>query len=243
MSPITRYQHGQPLDFTPTILPRELFSERPICTLGYKRLVLCIAGGEESNRYAEITTPRMKEYAIRCGALFVLKTDDLAPDYKVWNKYRVTTLAANFEQTLLLDTDVIVSRAAPDIFDLCRDDFGVVDARPDMNMSLLAEAEAIFDHTGLILPPRLLNGGVIHFPRHGLKHYRPTYVVRHWCYDQWYLSYYLHYHRLPTVWLSDAWNTLPTSPRYRTPYLSYMMHAAGVHDRVEHLKYLDTLVP
>jgi len=239
-----RYKSGQPLDFTPVRLPPALFSEDPIVPQhGHERLVICIAGGLAACQQASISSPRMSEYARRCNAQFALMTSDLSPDFKVWNKYRVSTLAKRFKQTLLLDVDVMVSREAPDIFELCGNTVGVVDARPHMNESLLEEAKAYFREIATPLPTRLLNGGIIHFSYASLSTYIPPLVRRHWCHDQWRLSCILSQNCLKTTWLGDEWNTLPVSPRYNTPQHSYMMHAAGVADRVEHLRYLDLLMP
>ncbi len=233
------------LDFNPAILPPILSSEDPIVPdLGERtRLVLCISGGEESDRQAEFTTPRMAEYAARCNAQFVWITTDLSPKNPVWNKYRVSQLAQNFKQTLFLDTDVLVSRTAPDLFDICGDTLGVVNLVPNTSETMLGVARALFAFYGTPCPAKLLNGGVIHFPKSSLPYYTPKTLLRHWCYDQWRFSGVIEACNLPTTWLPDQWNTTPVSPRYTRPQESYFIHAAGVANRVEHLRYLDLIVP
>lgn len=79
--------------------------------------IITLAVGQRALDVHAITGPQMAAYAERIGADFHAITDDQHPAYPLANKFRLQTLAANYERVLYLDSDVWVRASAPSIFD------------------------------------------------------------------------------------------------------------------------------
>lgn len=79
--------------------------------------IFTLAVGPNSLDQHAITGPQMAAYASRVGADFHAITDDQHPAYPLANKFRLKTLAANYERVLFLDADVWVRSTAPNVFE------------------------------------------------------------------------------------------------------------------------------
>jgi len=82
-----------------------------------KLAVITLAVGQKSLNQHALTGPQMAAYAERCDADYHVITDDQHPSYPLANKFRLKTLAENYERVLFLDADVWVRSSAPNIFE------------------------------------------------------------------------------------------------------------------------------
>jgi hypothetical protein len=92
-----------------------LAPEKPLTPVN-NLAVITLAIGQKAIDIHAITGVFMEAYAKRCGADYHVISDDQSPRYPLANKFRLETLAANYERTLFLDADVLVKSDAPDIF-------------------------------------------------------------------------------------------------------------------------------
>jgi hypothetical protein len=65
-----------------------------------------------------ISGPRMEAYARRCGADFVVLTENPYPNHPVTAKWGVGRALDHYERVAFLDADTLVSAEAPNLFDL-----------------------------------------------------------------------------------------------------------------------------
>lgn len=81
------------------------------------RCVLVVAPNEKPQLELEITGDRIKKYAAKCDADFLVI--DKLPDvgHPCAYKHVLTQVAPLYEQTLVVDTDIIVKDCAPVVFD------------------------------------------------------------------------------------------------------------------------------
>ena len=82
-----------------------------------RNAVVTLAIGDKFQRLGELTHPWMRRYAERLGADFVIldRADPEAP-HVVFTKGRLHQLLDRYERVVFLDTDILVSPRAPDLF-------------------------------------------------------------------------------------------------------------------------------
>ncbi|MFX0099299.1 MAG: glycosyltransferase [Candidatus Hodarchaeota archaeon] len=88
-----------------------------------KRAVVTLCIGETAERYAEFTHQPMKEYAKRLNADFIVYNKQVvnfkeAKNFNplLFEKYQVHDTLGTYDRVLFLDTDILVTPNAPDIF-------------------------------------------------------------------------------------------------------------------------------
>jgi rRNA maturation protein Nop10 len=79
--------------------------------------IITIAAGQKALDVLELTRPSMERYAERVGADFHVVTDNKEPRYAIGNKFRLKSLAQNYERVLFLDSDVWIRNVADNLFD------------------------------------------------------------------------------------------------------------------------------
>jgi len=168
---------------------------------------------DDHSQVLEITLPMMQAYARRVGAeLFVIESN-MRPEYPMANKWRVANYARNFEQTLYVDSDVLIMPGAPDIFAAVPQGFAARDERPDYvarpdwyigEMSDLFKSQSVSHEL-----VRCANGGVLLMSEDTCSIYEEPPSKPYpqlWCTDQYWLSYRLETTDKPVTWLDDRWN-------------------------------------
>jgi len=102
--------------------PQQSLDDAKACWLGIAprtkpRLVITIATGAKFVELLGYTRPLMEAYAARCNADFIALTNQ---QYDQWQreKFRVYEFAQQYEQTLFLDSDVVIRPDCPDLFSL-----------------------------------------------------------------------------------------------------------------------------
>ena len=89
-----------------------------------KYLITTLVIGEEIEKLAELTVPRMQRYAERVDADFIIMgksdiSDRLSPYYE---KTQIYSYLDQYEQVLFIDTDILITPDAPDLFEICPKD-------------------------------------------------------------------------------------------------------------------------
>ena len=80
-------------------------------------LVITVAAGKQYETLLKTyTEPAMKDYAKRIGADFIALTGNTQAWWGM-EKFRVGPLAAKYQRTLFVDSDVLIRKDAPNIFD------------------------------------------------------------------------------------------------------------------------------
>lgn len=155
------------------------------------RAVITLAPDAKSLAELAITGDRMRAYAANHDCDFVVVKKISKQRSIVGNKYAYAEVASRYEQSLWLDTDVVVDPTAPSIFDeVAVDGWGMVDDLVSMrDTSWFAQEWRTMQLAwGVPLVPvrKAWNSGVVVAPRDALRFYFPTpmRVPDVWCAEQ-----------------------------------------------------------
>lgn len=175
---------------------------------GRRAVITCATGGEHLELLAS-TRPLLAAYADRCGADYYEITNDLRPDWPMANKYRMTSYAWHYDQSLLIDCDVLIRPGAPDIFNAAGDSMlAMRDERPDYEDDWFRnESRQFYASQGVEFEiDRCGNAGVMVFRPEALDAYsEPSKPYpKFWCNEQFWLYYQTR--NMPIRWLDDRFN-------------------------------------
>jgi hypothetical protein len=92
--------------------------ERP--ATNRQRAIVTVANGTEFVELLKLTRPAMQAYADRVGADLIDLDNDTA-DWGFMEKFRTFHFARQYEQTLFVDVDAIITNRCPDLFDMYAD--------------------------------------------------------------------------------------------------------------------------
>lgn len=161
-----------------------------------QRALLNIAYGAKAQTELDITRENHKEYARQCGAEYIELLSDTELGYGPSAKFKAVGVAANFDQTLLLDTDTIVMKPHINIFETCPvgwwgfvDELRLIEWPLDEFKSTLIEIADLL-YQPHVLPTIDINSGVMLLPRDAsiyLPPAKPLPVT--WCIEQIWLTY------------------------------------------------------
>lgn len=80
-------------------------------------VTLCI--GSNWNKMAELTHPTIKNYSNRIGADFiVMNSEVIKADDHGFEKFQLANILQYYDRVLYLDTDLIISKHCPNLFDI-----------------------------------------------------------------------------------------------------------------------------
>jgi hypothetical protein len=215
------------------------------------RAILVIACDEKTQTEFKHTRPRMEVYAQIHGLDFVVIDKISKQTHKCGNKYAYSQIAHLWEQTLWLDTDVIVNPTAPNIFDLVPPgSWGLVDDLAVMENTdwFVSEFRYCQRYWGVeeTRLPKAWNSGVVVAPRNAKDCYYPPpmRVPNVWCAEQHWHTQALVQHNADVVTLPEVWNNeFPWKDWYKNLPTSYFNHVNGCHPqelRVEVIAELAT---
>lgn len=208
-----------------------------------KALIVMPVDEYSSSQYA-ITRPCMVAYAKKNNLQLVEITDNQHGINPLFNKYRLKELCKDYEQTLYLDCDVVITDIAPNIFDTVPQGYGMVDEWPILSLIPWGTGyQEHLQHTGTILgyshtPEKIPNAGVMVLPT-DIDYYLIEEAPAYWCLDQFLLAY-----RLPseTKWLSNKWNWTYFHPNWEDGAgQAYFVHTNGTRNN-KRLWLLNNLV-
>ena len=177
------------------------------------RLVIQIGTGEQCGKELKVSGPRAKKYADRCGADYLSVTHGHFRRWPMASKWRASTYARHYQQTVFLDTDVLIADDAPNLFDQSQG-WGGFDEMPSFveqnnRDALNPDARKICDQQGVnaIHLTRSFNGGILLIPGESCHLYSPPAEPFEpiWILDQVWLTLSLLRERMPITWFSPDW--------------------------------------
>ena len=186
---------------------------QPIADPVASRALITVAPDLKSRAELAITGDRMRAYARNHGLDFIAITELSRQRYLAANKYAYAEIASRYDQSLWLDTDVVVNPDAPSIFDsVPSGSWGMVDDLAFMEDTQWFRAEWSHMQTAWGVAqtpvPKAWNSGVVIAPRDAAKSYYPSpmRVPSVWCAEQhWHTQCILTSGAL-IVDLSTEWN-------------------------------------
>jgi hypothetical protein len=210
--------------------------------------IFTLAVGEQSIEQHALTGPQMEAYADRVGADYHVINDDHYPHYSLANKFRLRTLAANYDRALYLDADVWIRPTAPNVFEQFSADKVWMHAdrkhleNPDsliINYVTIASQQRV----ARILDYDCLNSGVVLFSRDHLHLWTPPPIPAPIQYltEQIWIEYTVRLKSIPVGHLPTELNTQWWFPDFeeREPSAEFVHLAACPHkERMERFREL-----
>lgn len=196
--------------------------------------IVSLAAGKQCCAEQAIVLENQKAYARRIGAEFIVRTyPDRRLAYGPAVKYEAAEIAANYDATLLLDTDCVVMAGCPNIFEFVpADHWGLVDERPYLihTRDALPAQAATARGLGIDKPwlPHLFNSGVLVMPRNAATIYKPErFFTTHWTREQATLSVKLQSGLAPYRSLDPRFNLCVSWHRDFDVQRAWILHRAG----------------
>ena len=205
----------------------------------HRRAILTVAPDQKPQGELEISRPTFQRYAEEFEADYIELTDIQRSNHPCGNKYVLTQVSERYEQTLLVDTDVIIMPNAPDVFrEVPLGKWGLVDDLANLVASsgegwVLREMQQICDAIGVksVELTKAWNSGMVVAPTDAAREYYPPEVPVPflWCTEQ-------HLHTinllqtkrvvdLPLVWQAGyPWVNFPEAIK-----TAYAIHINGCH--------------
>jgi hypothetical protein len=213
------------------------------------RAVLVLACDDKTREEFRHTRPRMEAYARKHNLDFVVIGQITQQTHKCGNKYAYSEIAHLWEQTLWLDTDVVVDPSAPNIFDSVPpgswgmvDDLAVMENTDWFNSEFkMCQGYWGVEQSNL---PSAWNSGVVVAPRNAADCYYPPpmRVPNVWCAEQHWHTQALLMHQASVITLPEIWNNgFPWKEWHNNIPKSYFNHVNGCKPqslRVKILKHL-----
>ena len=207
----------------------------PIPTPTKDKSIFVLVCDEKSRKEFIHTWPRMKMYATNHNLDFVVIEKVSKQTHLCGNKYAYSEIAHLWEQTLWLDTDVIVNPTAPNIFDsVPPGSWGLVDDLAVMENTdwFVSEYRMCQRYWGVeeTRLPACWNSGVVVAPNNAAKCYYPPSmrVPNVWCAEQHWHTQCLLDKQASVVTLGKEWNNGYPWQRWHDQIpTSYFNHANG----------------
>lgn len=90
-----------------------------------QNLVISIATGKAAKKVSNVSRPLLEKYADKCSADLII-LDNETQDWWGWEKFRVGAFIPEYDRTLMIDADMLVSEHTPNVFDIVpRDKVGI----------------------------------------------------------------------------------------------------------------------
>ncbi len=221
----------------------------PIPSPTKEKAVLVLVPDEKSRKEFVFSEKRMSLYADNCGADFVIISEISKQTHSCGNKYAYSEIAHLWEQTLWLDTDVIVNPDAPSIFDKVPvGSWGMVDDLAVMENTdwFNSEFQYCQEYWGVEKKrlPAAWNSGVVVAPRNAAECYYPPpmRVPNVWCAEQHWHTQCLLSHGAPVVTLGEEWNNGYPWKRWHDQLpTSYFNHVNGCQPHELRVAFLEEL--
>jgi lipopolysaccharide biosynthesis glycosyltransferase len=150
-----------------------------------KRLVITVVSGKHHKKQYDITSPMMKAYAKKHKADFIM----LPGTEGITDKLLIQKYIKLYDKTLLLDTDVIVTDLARDLFQYndvaAHDEYLTTTKNCPIDTWWKTTGEAIAAKENLPTKEQMINSGVVLFTKQKANAYLPTQEpLDFWWYDQ-----------------------------------------------------------
>lgn len=210
--------------------------------------LIVVAPDAKTQSEFAITGKRMREYAINHSMDFVLVSDITRQTHLCGNKYAYAQVAARYEQSLWLDTDIVVDPSSPNVVEeVPIGSWGLVDDMPFMDVTAWHATEWFEMQRDLEVPrieiTRVWNSGVVVAPKNSYRWYYPPpgRVKNVWCAEQHWHTYCL-LKDASVIDLDSKWNNGYPWEQWETQVdASYFNHANGCFPHSKRLEVLQAL--
>jgi hypothetical protein len=238
---------GLPLDGSVQLIKPTILSQVPEPTRD--RALLVLVADDKTRKEYQHTGERMRQYALNHDLDFVEITEISKQTHSCGNKYAYTQIADRWQQTLWLDTDVVVDPNAPTIFDeVPAGSWGLVDDLAVMENTdwFVSEFQMCQGVWGVPISalPSAWNSGVVVAPNNAVECYYPPpmRVPNVWCAEQHWHTQCLLDKQASVVTLNEQWNNgYPWHRWHKQIPTSWFNHANGCKPqslRIDILKHL-----
>lgn len=203
-----------------------------------KYALLTIAIGDKYQTMGQITHPYMQKYAQKIGADFiVIDKQKISQTTPHWEKFQLLDYLEKYDRILFLDTDVLVKKNCPNIFDIVPEEkIGAFNeasftARRDIAIETCAEAyrmkdfrwDGMYYNTGVMVVSKC----------HRMLFRKPPQEIFNF-YEQSYINVMIQRTQTPVFNLPYFYNRMTCMDKMtgKDRYESFMIHYAGVvfHD-------------
>lgn len=202
-------------------------------------LIITVGCGRDYEKQLDITEPLMRAYAEKCNADFVALRENKFPQWGIGNKYQVHPYLEQYEQTLFVDADLIITDNAPNIFAECsssklwvHNEYHVVYEIHPTDDWIQTECDEIAksQFLPLINITSMYNAGMFLMPRQFQYIYRvPDHPIpEYWCSEQHLFTLRLLHSRIPIGYLNENWHLSFLNRRFweKAPN-AYFIHVNG----------------
>jgi hypothetical protein len=194
------------------------------------RAIATLCLGEKYIELSRLTHPMMLDYAVRCRADFITFLDNrFLPGKPFYEKYRINDLLETYESVLFLDTDIVVTPHAPDIFDIVPPEaFGAyfVSEHTDHHDQAILDIQRDLGDIGW--RHTYFNSGVMLARRVHRVLFDPALGTHHGPYpEQTQLNYNVHKLGVPTFDVTYKFNHTTAVKKSHERLSSYFIHYPG----------------
>ncbi len=213
--------------------------------------VIVVYADECHQKVMNYTRPYMHSYAQRCNADYVELTGVFHHKWAMCDKYRMSNIAWSYDQALLLDSDIVITSKAPNIFEQFNDfQFAGADEIPHYGNFGPAdwwhkEARQFYESQGVeFMPTTGINAGVMLFndtPTMTKIYAEPELPYpKFWCMEQFWLWYQLR--QINHVLIDQKWNWAYIRKDFVEKLSqAYFIHFNGLKDMGERLAVMESL--
>jgi len=85
--------------------------------MGNRQVVVTICVGDAFKKMAEVTHPTIKAYAEKCGADFLVLSDNTTGHHAGFMKFQLGKLFDTYDRVLYVDTDILIRDDSPSLFE------------------------------------------------------------------------------------------------------------------------------
>lgn len=190
--------------------------------------------------HLDVTVPFMKEYCKKYNLDFILNKEQKKPNYNksipgAFERFAIYDLLDTYERILYVDTDVIIKKNSPNIFDLVpQEQFGVYFESDNFDRGGLIDD--IKKHYNYHCLTRYFNSGVmvasrIHKPIFDMKrvaeYFNQPHITHGPVTDQDYLNVRVHMDNIPICSLGYKYNYIIKRMNLNKFELAHFVHFAG----------------
>lgn len=200
-----------------------------------KHAIVTIAIGEKYEKMGEITHPRIKKYAEKINADFiVINEPKISTTTPHWEKFQLLDLLQTYDRIIYIDTDVIIRNNCPNLFEIVPEaKMGMFNECPfterrDVAIEGVANAYQIKDFKW---DGCYYNSGVMVMSKcHRMLFRKPKVEVSNF-FEQSYLNVMIQKMKIPVFNLHYKFNRMICMDKFsgKDRYESYIIHYAGVH--------------
>jgi len=192
-------------------------------------LLATVTIGEKCQEMAAITHPSIRAYAEKIGAKFLVIDKGTVYPHPSWEKFQAYDLFEEYDRILLMDTDIIVRKDCPNLFDIVPEDsLGMFDEAPYHDRSAPMMHACLKYNQFIDWDGKYYNGGVIVASKiHRDLFERPK--ETHDCYiEQGYLNISIRTKNIKMFDIGRKFNWLYSTGGDRSS--AFIVHYAGVVD-------------